>query len=101
MLSKTKTRLDGTRLGGVKTRALLAALAVTSLQLLATAYAGPLWGMGLLAPGSFFALFAFAPVGFAGPTGYLGAGAANLAFWYWIFIFLLGKRKQKNQPSNE
>lgn len=101
MLSRTKTRLDGTWMGGVKTRALLAAAAVTSLQLLATAYASPPWGMKLLAPGSFFALFAFAPVGFAGPAGYFGAGAANLAFWYWIFIFLLGKRRQKNQPSSE
>jgi hypothetical protein len=80
--------------GGAKPGALLVGLSLTSLQLLASLYAGPPWGMGLLLPGSLFALFAFAPVGFAGVAGYLSAGAVNLAFWYWIFLYVLERRNR-------
>lgn len=82
---------------GAKPRAFLIAAAVTSLQILLSLHLEMPWDMMALAPGSLFALFAFAPVGFAGAAGYLSAGAANLVFWYWIFVFGLERRKPKNQ----
>lgn len=80
---------------GAKTRAFLIAAALTSLQILLSLHCGMPWDMVALAPGSLFALFAFAPVGFAGPAGYLSAGGANLVFWYWIFVFALERRMPK------
>jgi len=77
---------------GAKPRAFLVAAAVTSLQILLSAHLEMPWDVVALAPGSLFALFAFAPVGFAGPAGYLSAAAANLVFWYWIFVFALERR---------
>jgi hypothetical protein len=78
---------------GAKPRAFLLAAALTSLQLLLSPHLEVPWGMVALAPGSLFALFAFAPVGFAGPAGYLSAAVANLVFWYWIAVFVLERRR--------
>ena len=85
-----------------KPRAFLIAAVLTSLQLLAAVFLGPPWDMGLLAPGSLFALFAFAPVGFAGFGGYFGAGAADLVFRYWIlYICWIGAGRGTSNPAGE